>query len=491
MFRQSKRVTSDRRAFLDAKMVLAAYPLRLSFYLTPPLEEITLEEFETWAIDRLKVLIEIELCVARGKSGRELEAAVMPVVKQHLSLLPSGAETEHERRKDHYSHFILRLVFCRSEELRKKFVRNETALFKLRYSWTLLHERRTFIDANRDVLPWDYIGPEEKQRMSAQLHAALYQLLRTLLALESEGKVTDEMVRQLMAAQEFIKVPFRNVPDLVAQRNVLLSQGMAYIPLTAQLSLLATEFSTRLEQALVRTFRTLPRLDEDDRLVPLLNHLAANFQAFEAGGDFSNPANALDITASTVMLPEILKHMPLCATRQLRGLMADHHLRYGARMQLGVFLKGIGLLVDEALVFWQEAFTSGPGSMNVERFNKDYRYNIRHMYGLEGSRTSYKPFNCAVIMNKPKPSAGEYHGCPYRDLQADALVEQLADLGITDKHDVTAVLDDVGQNNYNIACTRVFELTHKKDGGATHINHPNLYFDRSRQLERAEGKAKA
>lgn len=30
------------------------YPHRLNFYETPPTEEITLEEFEVWAIDRLR-----------------------------------------------------------------------------------------------------------------------------------------------------------------------------------------------------------------------------------------------------------------------------------------------------------------------------------------------------------------------------------------------------------------------------------------------------
>jgi DNA primase large subunit len=31
----------------------ATYPHRLNFYRTPPHDEITLEEFELWAIDRL------------------------------------------------------------------------------------------------------------------------------------------------------------------------------------------------------------------------------------------------------------------------------------------------------------------------------------------------------------------------------------------------------------------------------------------------------
>ena len=47
------------------------------------------------------------------------------------------------------------------------------------------------------------------------------------------------------------------------------------------------------------------------------------------------------------------------------------------------FLKGIGLNVDEALKFWSSQFTKN-NSMSLETFNKDYKYNIRHQYGLEG-----------------------------------------------------------------------------------------------------------
>lgn len=30
------------------------YPFRLNFYVRPPLEEVTIEEFEGWALDRLR-----------------------------------------------------------------------------------------------------------------------------------------------------------------------------------------------------------------------------------------------------------------------------------------------------------------------------------------------------------------------------------------------------------------------------------------------------
>jgi DNA primase large subunit len=63
MMRQdSNRIDPKRRAVLDHKKKQFAapsfkqqdYPHRLNFYDVPPTAEITLEEFEQWAIDRLK-----------------------------------------------------------------------------------------------------------------------------------------------------------------------------------------------------------------------------------------------------------------------------------------------------------------------------------------------------------------------------------------------------------------------------------------------------
>lgn len=49
-----KRVDSKKTQFAPATYKEQEYPYRLSFYNTPPTQEISLEEFETWAIDRLR-----------------------------------------------------------------------------------------------------------------------------------------------------------------------------------------------------------------------------------------------------------------------------------------------------------------------------------------------------------------------------------------------------------------------------------------------------
>ena len=45
----------------------------------------------------------------------------------------------------------------------------------------------------------------------------------------------------------------------------------------------------------------------------------------------------------------------------------------------------LGLSIDEAIAFWRKSFSN----ITDDKFNKEYKYNIRHSYGLEGKRANY------------------------------------------------------------------------------------------------------
>ena len=86
-------------------------------YDQPPTEDITLEEFETCAIDRLYVLSEIESCYARNRPFEELKKITKAQCLKHVPLDHNSAITkarDDQRRRDITGHFVLRLAFCRS-----------------------------------------------------------------------------------------------------------------------------------------------------------------------------------------------------------------------------------------------------------------------------------------------------------------------------------------------------------------------------------------
>lgn len=86
-------------------------------YDDAPLFDISIEEFETAAIDRLRILAEIESSAARNRTWDELKTVTNAQCAKYLPLNSNTAKNndiESERRKDHLGHFILRLAFCRS-----------------------------------------------------------------------------------------------------------------------------------------------------------------------------------------------------------------------------------------------------------------------------------------------------------------------------------------------------------------------------------------
>ena len=89
----------------------------LCSYDVPPTFDVTIEEFETCALDRLRILAEIESSAARNRTAEELKDVVLKQSTKYLQLnMTKGdnGETDGERRRDHLSHFVLRLAFCRS-----------------------------------------------------------------------------------------------------------------------------------------------------------------------------------------------------------------------------------------------------------------------------------------------------------------------------------------------------------------------------------------
>jgi hypothetical protein len=64
-----------RRQFANAEFQQQNYEHRLNFYVLPPTAEITLEEFETWAINRLKG----EHTYSRLRPGRTADCANSPL----------------------------------------------------------------------------------------------------------------------------------------------------------------------------------------------------------------------------------------------------------------------------------------------------------------------------------------------------------------------------------------------------------------------------
>ncbi|WVN89344.1 uncharacterized protein L203_104567 [Cryptococcus depauperatus CBS 7841] len=481
MFRPSSRKPTGSEVHINKRHkgihgISARCPFRLNFYDQPPSLDVTLEEFETCAIARLRVLSHIENLSHRSLPAAQFATAIISYSKVHIPLSSNSAknaDVEKERRRDEIGHWVLRLAFCRSPDLRQRFVRSEVALFKSRFETDDTTERSEFLKS----LSFGYDQVTDAEKIQYK---------------ESFRKFVPPKTKEdAFLSETWYKVPWFSVPDLVSARRVYIKDGSAYVPQSLQLSLILQIFAERLEKALEFTAKNLPRLDEDERLGPVIDHLASSFLSGIGDAEYQPASGAESITAQTVH-NVARKHFPPCMRHLYEDLMKERHLKHWGRLQLNLFLKGLGLPLEEAIVFWRQAFSP---KISEDKFNKEYKYNIRHGYGQEGRRANYPPKNCQQILTQNQPSTQDNHGCPFRHFAPEKLVEFLdAHYGIArTSPDIRDIMDLVKNAHYHVACTRVFEVTHgmrKGDGlraGET-VSHPNKYADRSRELERETGE---
>ncbi|KAI0345442.1 DNA primase large subunit [Trametopsis cervina] len=454
------------------------YPHRLNFYDVPPLGDITIEEFEIYALDRLRILAEIESSYARNRSWDELKGVTKKQCEKYLPLHSSSAknqDTQAERRKDHIGHFVLRLAFCRTEELRRRFIKAELALFKCRYEEDDHAERELFLQS-RDF-GWEQVDEAEARMYRAELLAA------------------SPPPASLTTPEKYLKVRWTRVPDLVEKRRVFLKGGMAYVPSREQSSIIFDEYQRNLEKQLQLIPKYLSRLDEDTRIVPLLENLSQGFLA-GVSSEWGSAPDAVGDEITADMIDEISrKHFPMCMRHLHESLRRDKHLKHHGRLQYGLFLKVLGLSIDEAITFWRRSFSL----MQDDKFNKEYKYNIRHSYGLEGKRANYAARSCQQILMGETPGSQDSHGCPFRHFSSENLQTGLLSmysqqgLGV---QDLAEIMSYVKANHYHVACTRVFEITHagkgvKKGDGigmGESVTHPNQYAAKSRELDKPAAK---
>ena len=96
-----------------------------------------------------------------------------------------------------------------------------------------------------------------------------------------------------------------------------------------------------LTSLLQATSKALPKLDEDDRLIPVLSQLSMGFVAGVSNEYSLNPDMEVVTAAMVDQLAQ--KHFPLCMRNLHDALRKDKHLRHFGRQQYNLFLK-VGVL---------------------------------------------------------------------------------------------------------------------------------------------------
>uniref|UniRef100_A0A0N5AJ20 DNA primase large subunit n=1 Tax=Syphacia muris TaxID=451379 RepID=A0A0N5AJ20_9BILA len=495
---------ANRRFLLNSPLYGSKWKpdeLNISMYTSAPTEDIPLAEFQEIAIRRLKVLKVIEGAKERFcKNSDDYKDALyrMKVFKIHCSnnstktalmlmllkglsrLMPlscgvcTAENIEQERRWDSISYFALCLAFCRTPEQTKWFMQNELDLFSFRF-------QRVY---SRIMIYLYFLGFCHLQEMknSQMISKFLTENKFNVEVLTSEEK--EELCSHLSCASEisvqkarsiqFWRVPFTDALELVQKRKVYLQKGFAFVPQNDFVVIVCSRFRAIMSASLARARKYIDFLGEEDRLIPFLKKLANKSYI---GKTYAGVGKDISQVTPDMIDKLAVSSFPLCMRNIHHCLKKDHHLRHGARMQYGLFLKGIGLSMEDALVFWRSEFTK---KMDGEKFDKQYAYNIRHNYGKEGRRVEYSAYSCQKIILGSAPTAVDCHGCPFRHCDSLVLTQKLESAGIS-KECIEKIVNLSENSRYDKACTAYFEFVHKLPENSldTVITHPNEYYELS------------
>lgn len=432
----------------------------LLIYNQAPDGKIDFDEFATLALERFSVLQIVENVGTRHMKGVADYISKLDTEFRKIGFLksilcnPKDGVDEGELTKDIISHFILRLAFCGTEEQKRWFMQQEVDLFRYKLQKVSTEPyiiQRFLQDNNLEYLP---INESEKQ----SIHESLIEMGYSSTQIQS---------------QDFYKVSFLEVLELVKSRRVFVKNGYAYVTIQDFGSVLLHVFRTHLSKSLSVLSKFSKEFEDDPRMSELFRILRER----DTSDNFANTESKEHITAESLDSLS-LKSMPICMRHLHESLKSYHHLKHYGRLQYILFLKGVGLPLDESLKFWRSEFSKG--TIPADKFDKEYAYNIRHSYGQEGKRTSYAPYSCLKVITSHMPGANDYHGCPFKHFERNFLHQKLRQYGRTEE-ETKEIMEHTDNNNYQIGCQRYFELSHKTDE-IVPINHPNQYFEASQRI---------
>ena len=207
-------------------------------------ESIELELIEKVCRERQNVLQHVESMALLDGDHLEKNRVTWVRIKEATKLLElnKSDSTEIERRNDVLSHWLLKLGFCRTNELKSWFLKNEVGLFRLRISLLDSGLRRSLYQKYKldfPLIPEAEI--EAKRTMLQALPVCANQSIKT-----TWYRVPFYKVSQLGKAE----LDFKFLHYSVKLRHVYLENGHAFVPESSLNEFFVTEFRKSLSKSL-------------------------------------------------------------------------------------------------------------------------------------------------------------------------------------------------------------------------------------------------
>ena len=301
----------------------------------------------------------------------------------------------------------------------------------------------------------------------------------------------------------FYKIHFTEIPAyLISRRSVVIKGGIAYVPDKDMVALVGRKYRDYLSQAMITAARARSNLiGSDERIKVIAEKISPAALLTAARTSNLSPSEKLSLANFSLLLGRSLPPCMRVAVESMRptpeNRNAGKHLKNTGRNQLAPFLRTAGMTMDESLQWWKTEFSRG-GQVDADKFDKNYTYNIKWVYGKAGRMKPAAPMSCSTVINLEYPSHDQTHGCPFKIYDETKIASLLkgwlakAGISIDDKEgrikDIARKAAGQGTSRarrtfylhlgheYQIACVDWFQLTHDGHSGDGVGNHPNTFF---------------
>ena len=177
------------------------------------------------------------------------------------------------------------------------------------------------------------------------------------------------------------------------------------------------------------------------------------------------------------------KVFPPCMRDVMDELHVKKHLRHFKRYELNLFLKGIGLPLEEIFKVWRSAvFPHGA----MANYQNEHTYQLRHTFGLEGQMKEKFEHDCEKLIgvSRMEPHAAR---CPfamplnqYRALNANEH-RWKREVSIDANREIEM---KVNVGDYKSACESYFSHRHKgEEMFDANVRYPTDFFDAGMEIE--------
>ncbi|XP_078701408.1 DNA primase large subunit-like isoform X1 [Branchiostoma floridae x Branchiostoma belcheri] len=458
----------------------------MAFYLSPPKGTVSLQRLQSSCSQRLAFLKEV---FARGRDLSKLsDLTFLGRTVERSDCLIEGS------RIDQASHFTLRLACCQDAGMSRFLSDSETTLFWYRFSCMgkqqlmhlfhrirkyekkLRHQQAEIGKSDKDLKTEKKLQNLLKVVTSCTRGSRLENIVETYLQYSHaqwsdltqrrvnqeqdrsdnrsnltshddrtlhcqdcciskrpslDFKVKTETCHSTSEEKIFLKVPFQYALQLIADRRVCVHKGFAYVPCSYLSDIVANIFEQCLSIGIEVARKVVPLALYDWRMQETFRALRLQF--FEDGCRSDDMTGVVFESIGHQEVDRLVEFFPPCMSHLHRTLRHKHRLKHFSRLQYTLFLKEVGLPVQEALSFWKQEYSRpGCGDSCTHHWDRDgrrYTYNIRHLYGLEGSRVNYRSHCCQGILER-RLQPGEEGGCPFRHFDTKHLQQLLNTEGV-------------------------------------------------------------